>query len=83
MYAGETRRAPLAERAGARLKIYLLGRFEVVRHDGPIPADAWRRRRPSDLLKLIALAPGRQLARDQVIETLWRDKDSASGAISA
>ncbi|MGC3998092.1 MAG: BTAD domain-containing putative transcriptional regulator [Anaeromyxobacter sp.] len=62
------------------LRLYLLGRFEVVREDAPIPSHAWRRRRPADLLKLIALSPGRELTRDQTIDALWPDKDPASGA---
>jgi DNA-binding SARP family transcriptional activator len=72
--------ALLQERALAALKVHLLGRFEVVRGDAPIPVSAWRRRRPADLLKLVALAPGHRLARDLVIETLWPDKDPGSGA---
>jgi DNA-binding SARP family transcriptional activator/tetratricopeptide (TPR) repeat protein len=67
-------------RPQALLRLYLLGRFEVVREDAPIPAHAWRRRRPADLLKLVALAPGRSLSREQVVEALWPDKDPASGA---
>jgi DNA-binding SARP family transcriptional activator len=62
------------------LRIHLLGRFEVVRDDAPVPAQAWRRRRPADLLKLVALAPGRTLAREAVVDALWPDKDPASGA---
>ncbi len=78
--AGSLARAPLLDRARAALKIHLLGRFEVVRGDVPIPLSAWRRRRPADLLKLLSLAPGHVLARDQVIEALWPEKDPASGA---
>src|SRR5512133_3823371 len=62
------------------LKLYLLGRFEVVRANAPIPTQAWRRRRPADLLKLVALAPGRATPRERAIETLWPDKDPLSGA---
>lgn len=68
------------ERPQAQLRIYLLGRFEVVREDAPIPPHAWRRRRPADLLKLVALAPGRDLPREEAIAALWPDKDPASGA---
>ena len=64
----------------AQLRLYLLGRFEVVRADAPIPAHAWRRRRPADLLKLVALSPGRSLSREKAIDALWPDKDPASGA---
>lgn len=73
-------RAGVLDRARAVLKIHLLGRFEVVRGDTPIPVSAWRRRRPADLLKLLSLAPGHLLPRDQVIDTLWPDKDPSSGA---
>ena len=62
------------------LRLFLLGRFEVVREDAPVPVHAWRRRRPADLLKLVALAPGRSMAREQAIAALWPDKDAASGA---
>lgn len=72
--------APPGDRPGPLLRLHLLGRFEVVRQDAPIPPQAWRRRRPADLLKLIALAPGHALTREQVVETLWPGKDLASGA---
>ena len=68
------------ERPQALLRVYLLGRFEVVREDAPIPVHAWRRRRPADLLKLVAIAPERRITRQQVIDALWPDKDPASGA---
>ena len=80
MVGAETRRAPLPDRAVAPLKVFLLGRFEVVRGDAPIPYSSWRRRRPADLLKLTALTSGRVLSRERVIETLWPDKDPSSGA---
>jgi DNA-binding SARP family transcriptional activator len=62
------------------LSIRLLGGFCVSIAEREIPRDAWRRRRPAELLKLIASAPRRSLTRDQVIERLWPDKDSSSGA---
>lgn len=62
------------------LSIHLLGRFEVLRDGVPLPPQAWRRRRPADLLKLIALSPDHRLARDRVIDTLWPDKDPGAGA---
>src|SRR6266536_2700259 len=77
---GVERRGAPPVRAAAHLKVFLLGRFEVVRGDAPIPQPAWRRRRPADLLKLVALAPGHVLGRDAAIEMLWPDKDPANGA---
>ncbi len=65
---------------GGQLAVYLLGRFEVTVGPGPLPPNAWRRRRPADLLKILALAPGRSVARDRVVEALWPGKDAASGA---
>ena len=62
------------------MRIQLLGRFEVERDDKPIPAVAWRRRRPSDLLKLVCLAPGHVVHREEAIHRLWPDKDLESGA---
>lgn len=69
-----------SDRTGPLLRVFLLGRFEVVREDAPIPASAWRRRRPADLLTLVAVTPGRALSREQVIDALWPDKDPSSGA---
>jgi DNA-binding SARP family transcriptional activator len=62
------------------LRIHLLGRFEVARDDKPIPAMSWRRRRPVDLLKLVCLAPGHVVHREEAIDRLWPDKDLESGA---
>jgi len=45
-----------------------------------IPSSAWERRRALDLLRLLALAPGHRLHRDQIIGTLWPDKEPSSGA---
>ena len=72
--------ARLAGRAPAPLRIYLLGRFEVIRGEAPIPATSWRRRRPADLLKLVSLTPEHAIDRDEAIARLWPDKDLASGA---
>src|SRR5512142_2700189 len=80
MDAGDTGRAPPPDAAAAPLRVFLLGGFTVVRDETPIPRESWRRRRPADLLKLAALTPGRVLTREQVIGTLWPDKDPASGA---
>ncbi len=51
--------------------IQLLGRFEVKVDGRPVPPTAWRHRKAAGLVKLLALAPGNRLHRDQVIESLW------------
>jgi DNA-binding SARP family transcriptional activator/tetratricopeptide (TPR) repeat protein len=55
------------------VRITLLGRFEVTVDGDVIPADAWTRRHAASLVKLLALAHGRRLHREQVIEALWPD----------
>ena len=55
------------------VEIRLLGGFEV-RDDGrEIPPAAWSRRQAASLVKLLALAPRRQLHREQVMDALWPD----------
>jgi DNA-binding SARP family transcriptional activator len=51
--------------------IRLLGGFEVAVDGTAVPALAWRHRRASDLIKLLALTPGHRLHREQVMDRLW------------
>ena len=53
------------------LEVRLLGRFEVLVDSRPVPADAWAQGRAADLVKLLALAAGHRMPRDQVLEMLW------------
>jgi DNA-binding SARP family transcriptional activator/tetratricopeptide (TPR) repeat protein len=66
----------------ASLRIHLLGRCEAEVDGTLIPASAWRRRRAADLLKLVVLAPGRALPREQVMDALWPDADPEQAANS-
>lgn len=63
-----------------RLTLYLLGRFAVEYGGTPVPASAWRRRRPVDLVTALALSPGYVLHREELIDRLWPDKDLDAGA---
>ena len=54
-----------------QLQVRLLGRFEVLVDSRPVPADAWAQRRAMDLVKLLALAPGHRMPRDEALEMLW------------
>lgn len=58
--------------------IQLLGRFSVAVEGAPISGDAWRSRRAADVVKLLALSPGRRLHRSQVMEALWPESDPQS-----
>ncbi len=53
------------------VRIRLLGEFEVQVDGTPVPSDAWTRRHAANLVKLLALAEGHRLHREQVIESLW------------
>jgi predicted ATPase/DNA-binding SARP family transcriptional activator/DNA-binding CsgD family transcriptional regulator/Tfp pilus assembly protein PilF len=53
------------------LAIHLLGRFVVSIGEVPIPETAWRSRTAAKVVKLLALAPGHRLHRDQVVDILW------------
>ena len=53
------------------ISIRMLGGFEVLIDGHLLPARSWSRRRAADLVKLLALAPGHRLTREQVMEALW------------
>ncbi len=53
--------------------ITLLGKFSVALGGAPVPADAWSRRGAASLVKLLAVADGRRLHREQVMDHLWPD----------
>lgn len=55
------------------VRVGLLGGFAVHVGDRLLPAAAWTRRSSSAVVKLLALAPGRSLHRDQVVDALWPD----------
>lgn len=62
--------------------IYLLDGFQLAWGDRTIRAQDIRLRRGRDLLKLLALAPDHRLHRDQVLESLWPEKDPQKSARS-
>jgi predicted ATPase/DNA-binding SARP family transcriptional activator/DNA-binding CsgD family transcriptional regulator len=66
--------APMGEERKA-LRVSLLGAFRVSVGSRTIPQDAWHLRKAAALVKLIALAPGHRLHREQVMERLWPDSD--------
>src|SRR5918994_1508601 len=55
------------------VRIGLLGGFRLSVGPRLIEEDRWRLRKAKSLLKLLALAPGHRLHREQLIETLWPD----------
>src|SRR5258708_6196849 len=61
-------------------RIFLLGRFEVEVGGKSVPTAAWSKRRAVDVLTALALAPGRTLHREELIDRFWPDKDLDAGA---
>ncbi|MGZ8750134.1 MAG: AAA family ATPase, partial [Pseudonocardia sp.] len=53
------------------VEIAMLGTFSVTVARSPVASDAWSRRGAASLVKLLALAEGRSLHREQVIDALW------------
>jgi DNA-binding SARP family transcriptional activator len=64
----------------ARVEITLLGRFEVSVDGTVTPERGWQRRTAAALVKVLALAPGQRLHREQVIDVLWPDEAPADAA---
>lgn len=65
---------------GDIIQLRLLGSFQVSIGPQAIEEGAWRLRRAATLLKLLALAPGHRLLRDQVLDVLWPDDDLKASA---
>src|SRR5512139_1081866 len=56
-----------------QVRIDMLGGFSVTVDGVAVPDDAWTRRHAAGLVKVLALARGRRLHREQVIDALWPD----------
>ena len=63
-----------------RSKVTLLGGFAAEAGGAPVPDSAWRLRKAKELVKLLALAEGRRLHREQAMDALWPDRDPGSAA---
>ena len=59
----------------AEVAIRLLGRFEITVNGLGVADGNWNRRHAATLVKLLALAPGRRLHREEVLDAVWPDED--------
>ena len=66
--------------AAPRPSLTLLGGFAAEANGAPVPDSAWRLRKAKDLVKLLALAEGRRLHREQAMDVLWPDRGIDSAA---
>jgi DNA-binding SARP family transcriptional activator len=63
-----------------KLHLFLLGGFRVAVDDREIPAAEWRRGPSAALVKLLALAGGHRMHREQAMEALWPAASPESSA---
>ena len=64
----------------ATLRIELLDGFRVVVDERPVSDESWRRSKAAALVKLLALAPGHRLQREQAMDVLWPALPPAAAA---
>src|ERR687898_107330 len=63
------------------LRLWLLGSFRIsVGSSRSIAGEEWHLRKAGNLVKLLALAPGHSLHREQATSLLWPDLDSKAAA---
>src|SRR5829696_790265 len=60
-------------RRSEAVRVWMLGGFRVTIGSRTIVQDAWRLRKGAALVKLLALAPGHRLHREQAMDLLWPD----------
>src|SRR5215217_932875 len=63
---------PMGEKRKA-VRVWMLGGFRVSVGSRTIPQDGWRLRKAATLMKLLALAPGHRMHREQAMDLLWPD----------
>jgi DNA-binding SARP family transcriptional activator len=73
-------RSPFYGGRVAGCEITLLGGFAVRVEDQQIPDNVWRRTRAAQLVKVLALADGQRLLREQAMDLLWPDLDRAAAS---
>ena len=62
------------------VSVTLLSGFAAAVDDVAVPEKSWRLKKARELVKLLALAPGHRVHREQAMDVLWRDRDPAAAA---
>ena len=62
------------------VSVKLLGGFEATVDGVVVPDSAWRLKKARELVKLLALARGHRLHREQAMDVLWRELAPAAAA---
>jgi hypothetical protein len=66
--------------AAEAVRVRLLGGFSVSVGSRVVEANGWRRRSAASLVKVLALARGHRLRRDQMLDILWPELDERTAA---
>src|SRR6185369_4296035 len=67
--------------AMAGVTINLLGGFAATVDGTRVADNGWRLRKARELVKLLALAPGHRVHREQAMDALWPDRALGAGTI--
>ena len=62
------------------VRVWLLGGFRVSVGSTTIIQDTWRLRKAAALVKLLALAPGHRMHREQAMDLLWPDSGTRAAS---
>ena len=62
------------------VSVTLLGGFAADIGGAPVAESGWRLKKARELVKLLALAPGHRLHREQAMDLLWGDREPAAAA---
>ena len=57
------------------IRLYTLGRFEILRDDQPLRSSGKAQRKPLELLKCLCAFGGQAVNQDRVTDALWPDND--------
>ncbi len=79
-FEGIARSEPSTGERPEAVRIWLLGGFKVSVGSRTIDRGAWRLRKAAALIKLLALASGHRLHREQAMDLLWPNLDSKAAA---
>jgi len=62
------------------VSVTLLGGFGAAVDGAPVADSSWRLKKARELVKLLALAPGHRLHREQAMDVLWGDRAPAAAS---
>jgi two-component SAPR family response regulator len=64
------------------IRIYTLGRFELLKDDKPVQVTGKVQKKPLELLKVLVALGGKDVAESQLIDALWPDADGDIAVVS-